>query len=254
MIGAGGAIVLRLLLATIATSLLAVPLVKLIGAWALIVIALNVSADSQRRPADARTRRGAPRPVGGGDGDRRRRRGDEPRQRRRPGGDRARQFLAARRGRRPVDPGARLWRPRSLGRAARRSVAGQAQRGAARLDRRRHGGHRPAGRRLDRGQRPGARGDRSGARRPVRLLRRPVGAAPGVGAVRRRSAAFAPLPPKPAAAALRAAPAAEARRRRRGVGETGRGRAEAAAVGAGGTRGARASAAGWRCLPRTVSP
>ncbi len=47
-IGAGGAIVLRLLLATIATSLLAVPLVKLIGAWALIVIALNVSADSQR--------------------------------------------------------------------------------------------------------------------------------------------------------------------------------------------------------------
>jgi YjbE family integral membrane protein len=48
MIGSGGAIVLRLLLATIATSLLGVPLVKLIGAWALIVIALNVSADSQR--------------------------------------------------------------------------------------------------------------------------------------------------------------------------------------------------------------
>ena len=48
MIGAGGAIVLRLLLATIAASLLGVPLVKLIGAWALIVIALNVSADSRR--------------------------------------------------------------------------------------------------------------------------------------------------------------------------------------------------------------
>jgi len=47
-VGAGGAIVLRLLLATIAASLLAVPLVKLIGAWALIVVALNVSADSQR--------------------------------------------------------------------------------------------------------------------------------------------------------------------------------------------------------------
>jgi YjbE family integral membrane protein len=46
-IGSGGAIVLRLLLATVAASLLAVPLVKLIGAWALIVIALNVSADSQ---------------------------------------------------------------------------------------------------------------------------------------------------------------------------------------------------------------
>jgi len=59
MIGAGGAIVLRLLLATIAASLLTVPLVKLIGAWALIVIALNVSADSQhalptREPGAAR--------------------------------------------------------------------------------------------------------------------------------------------------------------------------------------------------------
>jgi YjbE family integral membrane protein len=58
-IGAGGAIVLRLLLAAIAASLLAVPLVKLIGAWALIVIALNVSADSQhplatREPGAAR--------------------------------------------------------------------------------------------------------------------------------------------------------------------------------------------------------
>ena len=59
MIGAGGAIVLRLLLAAIAAWLLAVPLVKLIGAWALIVIALNVSADSQhvlptREPGAAR--------------------------------------------------------------------------------------------------------------------------------------------------------------------------------------------------------
>ncbi len=58
-IGAGGAIVLRLLLATVAASLLAVPLVKLIGAWALIVIALNVSADSRhalptREPGAAR--------------------------------------------------------------------------------------------------------------------------------------------------------------------------------------------------------
>jgi YjbE family integral membrane protein len=54
MIGSGGAIVLRLLLATIATSLLGVPLVKLIGAWALIVIALNVSADTQHEAAPAR--------------------------------------------------------------------------------------------------------------------------------------------------------------------------------------------------------
>jgi YjbE family integral membrane protein len=50
LVGSGGAIVLRLLLATIATSLLGVPLVKLIGAWALIVIALNVSADSRHVP------------------------------------------------------------------------------------------------------------------------------------------------------------------------------------------------------------
>jgi YjbE family integral membrane protein len=51
MIGSGGAIVLRLLLATIATSLLGVPLVKLVGAWALVVIALNVTADSRREVA-----------------------------------------------------------------------------------------------------------------------------------------------------------------------------------------------------------
>jgi len=51
MIGSGGAIILRLLLATIATSLLGVPLVKLVGAWALVVIALNVTADSRREAA-----------------------------------------------------------------------------------------------------------------------------------------------------------------------------------------------------------
>jgi YjbE family integral membrane protein len=49
LIGSGGAIALRLLLTTIATSLLTVPLVKLIGAWALIVIALNVAAETGRR-------------------------------------------------------------------------------------------------------------------------------------------------------------------------------------------------------------
>jgi YjbE family integral membrane protein len=59
LIGSGGAIVLRLFLATIAASLLTVPLVKLIGAWTLIVIALNVSEDSQhalppREPGAAR--------------------------------------------------------------------------------------------------------------------------------------------------------------------------------------------------------
>lgn len=43
VIGAGGAVVLRLLLTLVATSLLAVPFVKLIGAAVLILIALNVS-------------------------------------------------------------------------------------------------------------------------------------------------------------------------------------------------------------------
>jgi YjbE family integral membrane protein len=52
-LGAGGAIALRLALTTVATSLLGVPLVKLIGAWALIVIALNVVAE--RRPNRAET-------------------------------------------------------------------------------------------------------------------------------------------------------------------------------------------------------
>jgi YjbE family integral membrane protein len=61
MIGSGGAIVLRLLLATIATSLLGVPLVKLIGAWALIVIALNVSADAQHEASAATPEPGAAR-------------------------------------------------------------------------------------------------------------------------------------------------------------------------------------------------
>ncbi|HYA71886.1 MAG TPA: YjbE family putative metal transport protein [Roseiarcus sp.] len=43
--GAGGAILLRLVLTVLASSLLALPLVKLVGAWLLIVIALNVTAE-----------------------------------------------------------------------------------------------------------------------------------------------------------------------------------------------------------------
>ncbi|MGD1017082.1 MAG: YjbE family putative metal transport protein [Roseiarcus sp.] len=43
-LGAGGAIALRLALTLLASSLLALPLVKLAGAWLLIVIALNVTA------------------------------------------------------------------------------------------------------------------------------------------------------------------------------------------------------------------
>ena len=45
LLGAGGAIVLRLVLTVAGGSLLAVPLVKLVGAWLLIVIALNVTAE-----------------------------------------------------------------------------------------------------------------------------------------------------------------------------------------------------------------
>ena len=88
---------LRLGMLAFANALLDVPLVKLIGAWTLIVIALNVA----RRQADDEglTREpGAAAPpiswtaaaviVAG-------RRGDEPRQCRRAGGDRPGQFLAA---------------------------------------------------------------------------------------------------------------------------------------------------------------
>jgi YjbE family integral membrane protein len=52
-IGSGGAIALRLALTMIATSLLTTPLVKLVGAWALIVIALNV-AEGNTRPEPTR--------------------------------------------------------------------------------------------------------------------------------------------------------------------------------------------------------
>jgi YjbE family integral membrane protein len=45
VLGTGGAILLRLVLTVLASSLLALPLVKLAGAWLLIVIALNVTAE-----------------------------------------------------------------------------------------------------------------------------------------------------------------------------------------------------------------
>jgi YjbE family integral membrane protein len=50
ILGAGGAIALRLVMILFANALLGVPLVKLVGAWMLIVIALNVRA---RTAADA---------------------------------------------------------------------------------------------------------------------------------------------------------------------------------------------------------
>jgi YjbE family integral membrane protein len=46
-VGAGGAIVLRLAMVLFANALLGVPLVKLVGAWTLVVIALNVRAHRQ---------------------------------------------------------------------------------------------------------------------------------------------------------------------------------------------------------------
>ncbi len=60
LLGTSGAIVLRLVLTVLASSLLALPLVKLVGAWVLIVIALNVTAqrgshdDVDRSPSLAR--------------------------------------------------------------------------------------------------------------------------------------------------------------------------------------------------------
>ncbi len=54
LLGTSGAILARLVLAVMASSLLAVPLVKLAAAWLLIVIALNVSA--QRGPHDGQDR------------------------------------------------------------------------------------------------------------------------------------------------------------------------------------------------------
>ncbi len=59
LLGAGGAILLRLVMILFANALLGVPLVKLAGAWMLIVIALNVRVqngadeESPRRPAGA---------------------------------------------------------------------------------------------------------------------------------------------------------------------------------------------------------
>ena len=48
-IGAAGAIALRLSMVLFANALLGVPLVKLIGAWTLVVIALNVRAQAHEK-------------------------------------------------------------------------------------------------------------------------------------------------------------------------------------------------------------
>ena len=58
ILGAGGAIALRLVMILFANALLGIPLVKLVGAWMLIVIALNVrchdrAAEGSGQPADA---------------------------------------------------------------------------------------------------------------------------------------------------------------------------------------------------------
>jgi YjbE family integral membrane protein len=53
MLGAAGAIALRLVMLLFANALLDVPLVKLIGAWTLIVIALNVRAATTDERLDA---------------------------------------------------------------------------------------------------------------------------------------------------------------------------------------------------------
>jgi YjbE family integral membrane protein len=53
VLGAGGAIALRLIMILFANALLGVPLVKLVGAWMLIVIALNVRAKNAADGAKA---------------------------------------------------------------------------------------------------------------------------------------------------------------------------------------------------------
>src|SRR5271166_6884975 len=58
LFGAIGAIALRLVMILFANALLGIPLVKLVGAWMLIVIALNVrrhdrAAEGSGQPADA---------------------------------------------------------------------------------------------------------------------------------------------------------------------------------------------------------
>ncbi len=47
LLGAAGAIALRLVMILFANALLAVPLVKLVGAWTLVVVALNIMAQRQ---------------------------------------------------------------------------------------------------------------------------------------------------------------------------------------------------------------
>ena len=49
LLGAIGAIALRLVMVLFANALLGVPLVKLVGAWMLVVIALNVRAQEGER-------------------------------------------------------------------------------------------------------------------------------------------------------------------------------------------------------------
>ena len=60
-IGVAGAIVFRLVMTVVATSLLAIPLVKIVGALALTAIAMNISSGGgptrRRRSEDAARRR-----------------------------------------------------------------------------------------------------------------------------------------------------------------------------------------------------
>ena len=61
-LGTSGAIFLRLVLTIVANSLLALPLVKIVGAWVLVVIALNVLADHRE---DVGRGTGSPAPRAG---------------------------------------------------------------------------------------------------------------------------------------------------------------------------------------------
>ncbi len=219
ILGAGGAIALRLVMILFANALLGVPLVKLVGAWTLIVIALNVR---KQNGADDDV---SAREAGASD------------------------FLSAAAVIMLADAamsldnvvalaaiaGGNLWLlaigvllsipdPRLRRLCSDRNPPPRAgdlrhRRGVPRLDRRRHGGDRSPGVGLDRRQRPGARGLCAGARRPVRPCRRKGRAAASSARLRDGAAATADFrqrvdrPPPAARFARSSRRTGEARRR-----------------------------------------
>ncbi len=140
--GAVGAIALRLFMVLFADALLGAPFVKLIAAWILIVVALNIRAGKDggfRRTRRHRRRRSGVRRRC----DRRPRRNDEPRQCRRARLDRKRQFLGAGARRAHEHSDHRLWRAGPDQHDERRSRPPRPWLGVPRLGGGEHGGVGP---------------------------------------------------------------------------------------------------------------